>query len=38
MPSNYNGVARPAVVLVTDGDAELIRRRESLDDLLAFET
>jgi diaminopimelate decarboxylase len=38
MASNYNGVARPAVVLVTDGDAELIRRRESLDDLLAFET
>jgi diaminopimelate decarboxylase len=38
MASNYNGVARPAVVLVTDGNAELIRRRESLDDLLAFET
>jgi diaminopimelate decarboxylase len=38
MASNYNGVPRPAVVLVTDGDAELIRRRESLDDLLAFET
>jgi diaminopimelate decarboxylase len=38
MASNYNSVARPAVLLVTDGDAELIRRRESLDDLLAFET
>jgi diaminopimelate decarboxylase len=38
MASNYNGVARPAVVLVAGGDAELIRRRESLDDLLAFET
>jgi diaminopimelate decarboxylase len=38
MASNYNGVARPAVVLVADGDAELIRRRESVDDLLAFET
>jgi diaminopimelate decarboxylase len=37
MASNYNGVARPAVVLVSDGNAELIRRRESLDDLLAFE-
>jgi diaminopimelate decarboxylase len=37
MASNYNGVARPAVVLVADGNAELIRRRESLDDLLAFE-
>src|SRR5438045_8189703 len=37
MASNYNGVPRPAAVLVADGDAELIRRRESLDDLLAFE-
>jgi len=37
MASNYNGVARPAVVLVSNGNAELIRRRESLDDLLAFE-
>jgi diaminopimelate decarboxylase len=37
MASNYNGVPRPAAVLVADGGAELIRRRESLDDLLAFE-
>jgi diaminopimelate decarboxylase len=37
MASNYNGVARPAAVLVADGHAELIRRRESLADLLAFE-
>jgi diaminopimelate decarboxylase len=37
MASNYNGVPRPAVVLVANGHAELIRRRESLDDLLAFE-
>jgi diaminopimelate decarboxylase len=37
MASNYNGVPRPAVVLVADGRAELIRRRESLDDLLGFE-
>jgi diaminopimelate decarboxylase len=37
MASNYNGVPRPAAVLVTNGHAELIRRRESLDDLLAFE-
>ncbi len=37
MASNYNGVPRPATVLVADGRAELIRRRESLDDLLAFE-
>jgi diaminopimelate decarboxylase len=37
MASNYNVVPRPAAVLVGDGRAELIRRRESLDDLLAFE-
>jgi diaminopimelate decarboxylase len=37
MASNYNGVPRPAAVLVADGRAELIRRRESLDDLLAFD-
>jgi diaminopimelate decarboxylase len=37
MASNYNGVPRPAAVLVADGDAKLIRRRESLDDLLALE-
>jgi diaminopimelate decarboxylase len=38
MASNYNGVPRPAAVLVGDGHAELIRRRESLDDVLAFES
>jgi diaminopimelate decarboxylase len=37
MGSNYNGVPRPAAVLVADGDATLIRRRETVDDLLAFE-
>jgi diaminopimelate decarboxylase len=37
MASNYNGVPRPAVVMVADGAATLIRRRESIDDLLAFE-
>jgi diaminopimelate decarboxylase len=37
MASNYNGVPRPAAVLVGDGSAELIRRRESLDDLLRLE-
>jgi diaminopimelate decarboxylase len=35
--SNYNVVPRPAAVLVRDGDARLIRRRETLDDLLALE-
>jgi diaminopimelate decarboxylase len=37
MASNYNGVPRPAAVLVADGRAELIRRRESVEDLLRFE-
>ncbi len=37
MASNYNGVPRPAAVLVADGSARLIRRRETVDDLLAFE-
>ena len=35
--STYNGVPRPAVVLVRDGTAHLIRERESVDDLLRFE-
>jgi diaminopimelate decarboxylase len=37
MGSNYNSVQRPAAVLVADGEATLIRRREALDDLFAFE-
>ncbi len=37
MASNYNGVPRPAAVLVAGGEAKLIRRRESVDDLLRFE-
>jgi diaminopimelate decarboxylase len=37
MSSNYNGVGRPAAVLVRDGEARVIRRRESVDDLLALE-
>jgi diaminopimelate decarboxylase len=37
MGSNYNAVPRPAAVLVADGEARLIRRRESLDDLLRHE-
>lgn len=35
MASNYNSRLRPAEVLVADGRAHLIRRRETLDDLLA---
>jgi diaminopimelate decarboxylase len=38
MASNYNGVPRPAAVLVAGGEARIIRRRETVDDLLAAET
>ena len=37
MSSTYNAVPRPAAVLVGDGRATLIRRRETVDDLLALE-
>ena len=37
MASNYNGVPRPAAVLVGTGEARVILRRESVDDLLARE-
>ncbi len=37
MASNYNGVPRPAAVLVRDGVATEIRRRETIDDLLRAE-
>jgi diaminopimelate decarboxylase len=35
MASNYNGVPRPPVIFCADGDARLVVRRESFDDLLA---
>jgi diaminopimelate decarboxylase len=38
MASSYNGVPRPAAVLVRNGAARLIRRRETVEDLLALET
>jgi diaminopimelate decarboxylase len=37
MASNYNASPRPAAVLVRDGEARVIRRRETVDDLLALE-
>jgi diaminopimelate decarboxylase len=37
MSSTYNAVPRPAAVLVRDGEARVIRRRETIDDLLALE-
>ena len=38
MSSTYNAVPRPAAVLVADGAARVIRRRETVDDLLALES
>jgi diaminopimelate decarboxylase len=35
MSSNYNSRYRPAEVLIHDGQAKLIRRRENFDDLLS---
>jgi diaminopimelate decarboxylase len=37
MSSNYNAVPRPGAVLVARGEARAIRRRETIDDLLALE-
>jgi diaminopimelate decarboxylase len=37
MASNYNRRPMPAEVLVTDGNAALIRRRQTIDDLVALE-
>jgi diaminopimelate decarboxylase len=37
MSSNYNAVPRPAAVLVHDGEARIIRRRETFEHLLALE-
>ena len=37
MASNYNGVPRPAAVLLSESGARLIRLRETVDDLLGLE-
>ncbi len=37
LASNYNHVPRPAVVAVRDGEARLLLRRETEDDLLALD-
>jgi diaminopimelate decarboxylase len=37
MASNYNGMPRPEVLMVRDGNARVMRRRETLDDLVAAE-
>ena len=38
MSSNYNLIPRPAVIAVRDGAARVIRRRETIDDVLRCET
>ena len=37
MASNYNAALKPAIVFVRDGQARLVRRRETYSDLLACE-
>ena len=37
MASNYNGMPRPEVLMLRDGKARVMRRRETLDDLVAAE-
>jgi diaminopimelate decarboxylase len=37
MGSNYNRIPRPATVLVADGRAELVQRRERPDELLRYD-
>ncbi len=37
LASNYNGQPRPAIVFVKDGEARLVTRRETYEDLMARE-
>ena len=37
MSSNYNRIPKPAALLVYDGEAEIIQKRESPNDLLKFD-
>ncbi len=37
MSSNYNMNLKPAVILVKDGKSEIIRKRETFDDILSLE-
>jgi len=37
MASNYNGMPRPEVLMLREGEARVMRRRETLDDLIAAE-
>ena len=35
MASNYNGVTRPPVIFCREGEARVVLRRETWDDLLS---
>jgi diaminopimelate decarboxylase len=37
MASNYNKVPRPGIVFAAEGEARLVVRRETVDDLLRLE-
>jgi diaminopimelate decarboxylase len=37
MASNYNRIARPAAILVSDGEANVIIARETNEDLMRFD-
>jgi diaminopimelate decarboxylase len=37
MASNYNGMPRPEVLMLKGGEARVMRRRETLEDLTAAE-
>ncbi len=38
MASNYNAALKPAIVIVKDGKARLVRRRETFEDLVSTES
>jgi len=38
MASNYNASLKPAIVIVKEGKAHLIRRRQTLDDLVRYDS
>ena len=37
MASNYNKIPRPPLVMIKDGQARVVVRRETYEDLLAYD-
>ena len=37
MAANYNRIPRPAMIMISDGEARLVVRRESYEDLIKNE-